>query len=178
MANIIERAEEYLKQSAETVKRVATSRWSTRAVLTSLVALGILLPGDATGQSLLKIYGINSCPVFGDDWMSKRHRDVGFIFEGSQHNPILSVGRALTITDVGEKRMIVTWFQAAGSKADSSTFLTHGGAASIFQGEKPVMFRDGQLYAAESWDTNDPKSIKQGDNSSAIVTFAGCDPLE
>ncbi len=178
MANPIEIAKESLRQTKEVAKGVVSSRWSTGAVFSSLVALGALYPVDtAIAQPVLSTYGIGACSPHGDDWRADRHRDIGFIFEGNQYNPVLSVGRALTITDVREGRMVVNSFQKAGSRAASWTTLTHGGAASIFPGTEPVIFRDGQLYAAELWETNDLGSIQIGGNATAIVFFGGCEPL-
>lgn len=178
MPNNIEKAREYLKSAKETAKGVVTSRWGIRTVVSSLMALGVLSSVDtAIAQPALMPYGIDACSPHGDDWRSERHRDVGFIFGGNEANSVLEVGRALTITDVREGRMIVSMYQRAGERASLWTTKTHGGAASVLPGEPPVMFREGGLYLAEVWETDDPKSIQMGGSSMALATFAGCEPL-
>lgn len=178
MPNNIETAREYLKKVKETARGVVTSRWGIRTVVSSLMALGVLSSVDtAIAQPALMPYGIDSCSPHGDDWRSERHRDVGFIFGGNEANPVLEVGRALTITDVREGRMIVTMFQKAGERAAYWTTKTHGGAASVLPDQAPVRFRPGDLFLAELWETDDPKSIQMGGSSMALATFAGCEPL-
>ncbi len=162
----------------DTVREVVTSRWGVRVVVASLMALGVLSATEtAIAQPLLIPYGIGACSPDGDDWNPRRHRDIGFIFGGNEHNPVLTVGRALTITDIKTGIMVVNRFQQAGERADYWTTLTHGGAADVF-GRPPVIFKDGEYYFAQLWETDDPRGVKPGDNSIAVLPFAGCEPLQ
>ena len=172
--NTVEKTREYLRYAGGTVKKVVSPRWGVSTIVSSLVALGALSSVEpAIAKPLLIPYGIGACAPEGDEWNPTRHRDIGFIFAGNQGNPVLVEGRALTITDVRERRLVVTRFQPAGKRADSWTTVAHGGASDIF-GRRSIEFKDGHYYLAELWETDNPGGIKMGQNSLAIVPFAGC----
>lgn len=176
MPNNIETAREYLNKAREIAKGVVTSRWGLRAAVGSLMALGVLSsPESVIAQPVITIYGIDACSPYGDDWMNERHRHIGFIF--GERGAILSEGRAVAVTDVKARRTIVTHYEHAGKIADTWTSLTHGAVASIDPEQVPIPFLVGQSYFVEVVTTNDPKSIKTGGSSIAIVPFAGCEPL-